>query len=396
MSAAPSSSMAPSSVPTPSYEYEMIRLLSRNVKIVAFLGSRRLQDSESQSCDEQWQGYVEERIKEEVAQVVPRFEMLEVNLFNATRNIDTQAATLVLSFDVAIEIRSALTESQHNVRRYIRAPFDSQEEQDDFITFLRSTSCPGFSQVNAVGLELPSESSRSGGGSSISTGLVAGLATGLAALFLLGAIFIFARNRNRRRLALALQEPDDRPLPFADSEDNEYVSGIEVRTTGGISSLGDPLPMDMAGIGGMDGATQESISIDYDYQKAYADPPSVSEPSTTGDTTGSIAKNLLLSPDGKSLQTDDKTLKVMYMSGEQFEVTIPPGPLGIILESNDEGVPTVMMIKEQSVLVDEVRAGDRLISVDETDVSVMLASEVAKLIQSKKGEERKLVFVRGS
>lgn len=157
VSAEPSTSLAPSAAPTPNYEYDLLVLTSRNVRIVAYLGSRRLQGAESQSCDDQWQNYVKERIEDEVAQVVPRYESLDVNLFNATRNIDTQAATLVLSFDVAIEIRSALTENQHNVKRYIRAPFDSQEEQDDFIAFLRSTGCPGFSQVDAVGLELPSD-----------------------------------------------------------------------------------------------------------------------------------------------------------------------------------------------------------------------------------------------
>jgi hypothetical protein len=67
----------------------------------------------------------------------------------------------------------------------------------------------------------------------------------------------------------------------------------------------------------------------------------------------------------------------------------------LILETNKEGVPTIDNIKPLSVLADQVQIGDRLLSVDGIDVSVMLASDISRLIASRReAPVRKFVFMR--
>jgi C-terminal processing protease CtpA/Prc len=60
-----------------------------------------------------------------------------------------------------------------------------------------------------------------------------------------------------------------------------------------------------------------------------------------------------------------------------------------------DGVPTIHNIKPASALAEQVQIGDRLLSVDGIDVSIMLASDVSRLIASRKEAlVRKFIFVR--
>lgn len=131
----------------------------------------------------------------------------------------------------------------------------------------------------------------------------------------------------------------------------------------------------------------DSFSLDYDFQRAYMQ----NEPSTVSGRTQS-------EEDLSQLIADDDTLDAQYQSVEStIEVEAPPGVLGLVLETNIDGIPVVHAIKPNSVLSERVRIGDRLLSVDGHDVSVMLASDVSKLIASKKDQpSRKFVFKRST
>ena len=77
-----------------------------------------------------------------------------------------------------------------------------------------------------------------------------------------------------------------------------------------------------------------------------------------------------------------------------FEVRAPPGKLGMVVDTPNGGVPVVRAIRTDSVLHGSVLVGDRLISVDNKDVTSMTALEVSSLISLKQHQHRLLVFCR--
>ena len=78
-------------------------------------------------------------------------------------------------------------------------------------------------------------------------------------------------------------------------------------------------------------------------------------------------------------------------------VYVPATKLGFSLNSVDDGAPIFEIIKEDSILVDTARVGDRLIRIDEKDTSTMHAGTAVKLLNGRKTNTyRKLVIQRGS
>ena len=77
-----------------------------------------------------------------------------------------------------------------------------------------------------------------------------------------------------------------------------------------------------------------------------------------------------------------------------FEVTVPPGMLGLVIDSPNGSVPVIRAIKPSSVLYPQVQVGDRLISVDHQNVTNMSATQVSLLITQKQNHNRVFVFCR--
>jgi C-terminal processing protease CtpA/Prc len=78
-------------------------------------------------------------------------------------------------------------------------------------------------------------------------------------------------------------------------------------------------------------------------------------------------------------------------------INAPPGKLGVVIDTPDDGAPVVHAVKDSSVIADQIRVGDKLVAVDNEDVRSMTAIKVSKLI-SRKGANsmRKLTVVRTS
>lgn len=81
---------------------------------------------------------------------------------------------------------------------------------------------------------------------------------------------------------------------------------------------------------------------------------------------------------------------------ECFEVSVPAGKLGIIIDlSPESGEPVVRAMRPDSVLANKVKVGDRLLSLDGEGCTEMSAEQVSKLIAVKSDQEvRKIMFVR--
>lgn len=80
---------------------------------------------------------------------------------------------------------------------------------------------------------------------------------------------------------------------------------------------------------------------------------------------------------------------------DHFVIYAPAGKLGLVVDNPDDGAPVVHAIKEDSVLIDQVRVGDRLVGVDEIDVRSLSPVKVSKLISKRSTNPlRKLTLVR--
>ena len=391
ITSAPTISPAPSVAPTLSFEYDKTTLNEQGVRMILSMSSRFLQADDTESnCTEVWRQDVQDRIEDEVGSVVPQVETLEVEVSNANTEIDEEEVALV--FDVLIEIRSPVQD--HDVYRYIEGPFDTQAEKESFAEFLRSTGCPEFASVGAVDVIIPKadkEVQVGNDNSSSNAGLIAGLVLATVAILLLAATFVYVRLRNRRK-----QDAEHQEMPlFTGRSSNDYSYGyaseIGMESNYEVSTLGDPIPYGVPR-NPADSSTLGSQSLDYDYQKAYADAQSTTNSQVTGgtgslpDPTDPSLPSVLLNPDDDTFNTRE----------DQFEVVAPAGLLGLILESNlEDGRPTVHDIKPNSVLSYVVKVGDRLLAVDNEDVSTFRASDVSRLIASKKDQKsRVLCFSR--
>lgn len=153
-----------------------------------------------------------------------------------------------------------------------------------------------------------------------------------------------------------------------------------------------------------------SVGDDYDYTKAYRrDPLSVGgNTASTRDrgasedfTKMSSANSASMSKLGKvgdNLFADDGSFEQQFVDPEErFDVVAPAGKLGMVIDTPNGGVPVVHAIKETSVLADQVRVGDRLMSVDGEDCTGMTAMQVSKLISLKSEKPaRVLIFSRST
>jgi len=369
--------------------FPIVEETASSIRMAILLGNpeRKLQDvsiSDTSQCIEVWKVDVEERIKEQVEFENPGAEMVAVEVTSTDFDRLLSPPTLVHVFDVALRIRAP--PAQHDVLGYVERTFDSEQEKEEFIAYLRESECAEYRDATAVALLLPTTSPSqtdppaSTGKGSMNTGLIVGIVLAVFAAVMLLVLFGFVRLKGRRSFAFL---NDDKKPPLDDGG-NEYASEIGYRVPADVSTLSDPVPIGLPPTGA-DMATTGSFSLDYDYQKAYQ--PSVSEVSGSLLDTDTDSKALL--------SADDDSLNAKYGLDETFEILAPRGMLGLILETNADGVPVVNDVKLSSVLYGQVQSGDRLLTVDDIDVTLMLASDVSKLIASRKNRpERKLVFAR--
>jgi C-terminal processing protease CtpA/Prc len=58
----------------------------------------------------------------------------------------------------------------------------------------------------------------------------------------------------------------------------------------------------------------------------------------------------------------------------EFQVNAPPGDLGLVLGTSEEGIAIVEEITRFSPLIGQVRVGDRLVALDGRDNTMMIAT----------------------
>lgn len=304
-------------------------------------------------------------------------------------------STLQIGFGVSLMLQSDVED--HDLNSYVTGAFETEESQEEYLQDLQASGDPAFDDVAAVSVAVaPSPPTAGptnppgGGGDDTNAGLIAGLVVAGAAVVALGGFYAYTKRKQRggaASLAASADLSEDKPkaTPLeAESHDLASDLGSGQYDEGGsygneVSTLGDPTSVG----GDADRSVSTLQTLDYDYQRqTLAAMPSVASSADEDDS------NLIMAQ-------DDDTLDAQYVAVDRFEVEAPSGMLGLVLESSADGVPTVHAIKSSSPLVTQVCVGDQLLSVDGEDVTVMLSSEVSKVIASKKDNPvRKFVFTR--
>jgi C-terminal processing protease CtpA/Prc len=141
-------------------------------------------------------------------------------------------------------------------------------------------------------------------------------------------------------------------------------------------------------------------TVDYDYSKAYGGGADTSV-SEAGGTYGSNTQGLLdpanTAATGGALGSFEDAYRgaAGNVKEELIHVFAPPGKLGVVIDTPDDGAPVVHAVKDSSVIADKIDVGDKLVAVDDEDVRAMTAIKVSKLISRKSANpSRKLSIIR--
>jgi C-terminal processing protease CtpA/Prc len=152
-------------------------------------------------------------------------------------------------------------------------------------------------------------------------------------------------------------------------------------------------------------------TVDYDYSKAYGGGGDTSVVSSAGGTFGSqthgqsVLDSRTAGATGAAALgsfSDNDSFDAAYsrdpnanVKEELLNIFAPPGKLGVVIDTPDDGAPVVHAVKDSSVIADKIHVGDKLVAVDDEDVRSMTAIKVSKLISRKSANpSRKLTIIR--
>jgi C-terminal processing protease CtpA/Prc len=145
-------------------------------------------------------------------------------------------------------------------------------------------------------------------------------------------------------------------------------------------------------------------TVDYDYSKAYGGAGDTSVSSAGGTFGSNTHHQSALDPanaaaTGAALGALD--FHASYrdpkanVRDDVIHIFAPPGKLGVVIDTPDDGAPVVHAVKDTSVIAEKIQVGDKLVAVDDEDVRSMTAIKVSKLISRKSANpSRKLTVVR--
>jgi hypothetical protein len=333
-------------------------------------------------------------------------------------------APLRVSFFATVSFRS--TFDNYDWASLIGDAFNSDDERSAYVARLRATGDRAFDPLGSVTLlvegetpieELPDQDSEDSGGNNLLIVIVACIAGGSVLLALVG-LFIYRQSSSAPDIKVTpkLVEQHHSTSQSVPSQRAGYSTEINVDRQDDISTLGDP----MFGMGGMhfgagDGLQRDeqtaSVGNDYDYNKEYLHSQGIalsmeesSRSRLTSTDSDRVSGNSTFSKMGKLNPTvfaDDSSFEEQFVEEEEeeeeverFTVNVPAGKLGMVIDTPEGSLPIVHAIKEWSILENTVKMGDKLIFVDDEDVTEMTAVEISKLISLRSDRPRSLVFHR--
>eukprot|EP00934_Nitzschia_sp_Nitz4_P001269 Nitzschia sp. Nitz4//scaffold261_size27179//1287//3203//NITZ4_008204-RA/size27179-snap-gene-0.3-mRNA-1//1//CDS//3329544702//1269//frame0 len=313
------------------------------------------------------------------------------------------------------------------------APFATQQGRDYYLSLLQAsnqgvlvdiestsdvvadatfspTSAPTPGPTAQPTVETPSPTSSptapggdggDGGEDGLSTGVIIGIAVGGGVVLIACLLCLFFRSGDSDDYAGA----------------NDPPPNVHVKTGDEVSAMAPPAygntPTSNISIGYGD---QSVATVDYDYSKAYGgggdtsvssaggtfgshtQGHSILDPATAGKTgaalggAGSFSDSDSFGVGGGGFRGQNSNTKEVLLN-----IFAPPGKLGVVIDTPDDGAPVVHAVKDSSVIAGEIQVGDKLVAVDDEDVRTMTAIKVSKLISRKSANpSRKLSIIRST
>ena len=311
-----------------------------------------------------------------------------------------------LTFDAVIMIQSEEVD-ENDVNSYITGAFDSDEKNAAYVGQLMTTG-DAFDDAQVVAVapaasvtrvQAPDNAAES---SVTNIGLIVGMVA-VAFVICLVAFFVLIRWRKRRRRPFLRLDGSTRKDPVSviergTMEDDSRNSKSRKTKTRPPSIRDESLYTDSlhnsqsGSHSGSHSGSQSTVDVEYDYEAAYKNVQASVADSQSGQSTNTVDMeydyqvaftNVQASvADSQSGPTtlsskDDTTLL------NEFQVDVPAGKVGLLLETSNAGNPVVHEVKASSPMVGQVQVGDRLLSVDGQDMSNVMATTVSRIIASK-------------
>jgi len=303
------------------------------------------------------------------------------------RNLQDQSDIIVVTYTQTVIYNIVGTVEQISPEEIVAAPFATDIDRGIYVAVLKTSDNEVLSGVKGVSeVQVPAQPTpaptlapKSGG---LSRTAIIGISCGGAALLIIIVLFvIYCRGGGDD------EEDEERDPPLHVDVRNDEVSTLA--GPDGPPTYGD----------------QSVATVDYDYSKAYGGAGDTSV-SSAGGTFGSQTQNISLPANAAATGAALGSMDSGSYSGsysprssagteEIIHIFAPPGKLGVVIDTPDDGAPVVHAVKDTSVIADRIIVGDKLVAVDDEDVRSMTAIKVSKMI-SRKGANpsRKLTIVR--
>lgn len=351
----------------------------------------------------------------------------------------TTAEALEVVFEIAVSYRSPDT-SEIDLLNVILQAFQSGDGRKRYAKRLKDSQDPTFANLSDLVLQVQSStngvaSPDSNGGKDGENKIIVWTLIGAAVVAVAASITLFVvymRRSETDRIKLsdstasnpnvveqAIFEPAtsaENPLSSRTSRLSQEIL-VDETENDGISTLGEPMVfpgmhttmlldeqtasvryaqhyMDGQHIYDADNNTRHYVNERMLSDKSMMNHTAASSSGMTLSKTGSGLTHL---KDHSHIFSDNDSFEEQFAGQDEcFEVSVPPGKLGIIIDlSPESGEPEVRAIRADSVLASQIKMGDRLLSVDNQTCAEMTAEEVSKLIAVKSDQEcRKIMFVR--
>ena len=348
-----------------------------------------------------------------------------------------QSKNVKLMFDAAVSIQSVVTE--HDVNRYIMGAFNSDAEQMLYLAMLKATGDVAFLNASNVTvtpasyispvqnpdndgrMDSPNSdglvvtSSNDGDTSGLSTEFIVGVTLICFGAIALAASFLYTRSHSAslgdtRNMSVwemetglkaeAISPRNPHPTSIIKGE-SLYRAKKETGTWAEAISPRNPYPTSYVEDESMYRMEMETGTWAKAISPKYRYPTSVVEDETlfsynVGNLGGVTAAQSTCDEfeDEFSFASISSLTKTefgtceSYLTTEnkmltKFQVAAPPGDLGLVLGTSEEGMTIVEEITRFSPLTGQVRVGDRLLALDGRDITMMIAATVSRLIISK-------------
>ena len=294
---------------------------------------------------------------------------------------------------------TAVSRNGWNPETLWNAAFSSPEQRQDYLQKLQN-SHPSFASTKTIAVVQRS-------GINV-VGYVLGAVGAASAMFFICVTLVALRRMRRpRRTKNSTSRKEKAEREKALEPPVAYTNDIillERSPSDGVSTLGGYTGIQKEGdVHSVWDDPTVSVNIGYDFENNEYKESGQNEKSL-GSNSVDFSDASALQKLGETLFNDDKSFEQQYVENrvvprnpriEPFEVIVPPGLMGMVVDSAVAGLPPVVRaIRPESILNEKVRIGDRLLSVDHHDVTKMSARAVSNVISQRANQQRKLVFAR--